>query len=155
MEDPFYRDNEFDALEVSKFDYEYKREFTVEKDMLEHDVVLIRFEGLDTLCEVFLNGTSILKADNMHRTYEVDVKNVLVSGQNEIHVVIQSATLYALERRRNFICPAVPMQCRVSRISVKLTVCSAGTGVRKSLTQESGEMSISAAMIWDESMTCI
>ncbi|MFF2093922.1 glycoside hydrolase family 2 protein [Paenibacillus sp. NPDC058174] len=100
MEDPFFRDNEYDALELSKFDYEYKREFTVEQDTLKHDVVLLRCEGLDTLCEVFINGSSVLKADNMHRTYEVDVKNVLVAGDNTIHILIQSATLYALEKEK-------------------------------------------------------
>ncbi|GGG85947.1 beta-mannosidase [Paenibacillus radicis (ex Gao et al. 2016)] len=100
MEDPFFRDNEYDALELSKFDYEYKRNFTVEQDTLHHDVVLLRCEGLDTLCEVFINGSSVLKADNMHRTYEIDVKNTLVAGDNTIHIVIQSATLYALEKEK-------------------------------------------------------
>jgi beta-mannosidase len=100
MEDPFFRDNEYDALELSKFDFEYTREFSVEKDLLDHDVVLLRCEGLDTLCDLSINGTLVLKADNMHRTYEIDVKNVLVPGINVIHVFIQSATVYALEKEK-------------------------------------------------------
>ncbi|OBZ14712.1 glycoside hydrolase [Bacillus sp. FJAT-27264] len=100
MEDPFFRDNEYDALELSKSDFEYTREFSVEKDLLDHDVVLLRCEGLDTLCDLSINGTLVLKADNMHRTYEIDVKNVLVPGINVIHVLIQSATLYALEKEK-------------------------------------------------------
>ncbi|MFE4711978.1 glycoside hydrolase family 2 protein [Paenibacillus sp. NPDC056722] len=100
MEDPFFRDNEYDALELSKSDFEYTREFPVEKDLLDHDVVLLRCEGLDTLCDLSINGTLVLKADNMHRTYEVDVKDVLVPGINVIHVLIQSATLYALEKEK-------------------------------------------------------
>ncbi|RED51761.1 beta-mannosidase [Cohnella lupini] len=100
MEDPFFRDNEYDALELSKFDYEYARDFYVENDTLDHDVVLLRCEGLDTLCELFVNGKSVLSADNMHRTYEVDVKSLLVPGKNSIHVVIKSATLYALEKEK-------------------------------------------------------
>ncbi|RXZ79532.1 glycoside hydrolase family 2 protein [Paenibacillaceae bacterium] len=100
MEDPFFRDNEYDALELSKFDYEYTREFHVEQNVLDHDVVLLRCEGLDTLCELFLNGTSVLKADNMHRTYEIDIKSLIVPGQNVIHIVFQSATLYALEKEQ-------------------------------------------------------
>ncbi|MFF2907233.1 glycoside hydrolase family 2 protein [Paenibacillus sp. NPDC057934] len=100
MEDPFFRDNEYDALELSKSDFEYAREFSVEKDLLEHDVVLLRCEGLDTLCDLSINGTLVLKADNMHRTYEIDVKNVLVPGNNVIHVLIKSATLYALEKEK-------------------------------------------------------
>ncbi|NUU64055.1 beta-mannosidase [Paenibacillus agri] len=100
MEDPFFRDNEYDALELSKSDFEYTREFSVEKDLLDHDVVLLRCEGLDTLCDLSINGTLVLKADNMHRTYEIDVKDVLVPGINVIHVLIQSATLYALEKEK-------------------------------------------------------
>ncbi|MFC3748574.1 glycoside hydrolase family 2 protein [Paenibacillus sp. GCM10012306] len=100
MEDPFFRDNEYEALELSKFDYEYTRTFSVDKELLDHDVVVLRCEGLDTLCDLSINGTSVLKADNMHRTYEVDVKNVLVPGNNVIHVYIKSATLYALEKEQ-------------------------------------------------------
>jgi beta-mannosidase len=98
MEDPFFRENEYDALELSKFDYEYARKFTVEKNTLDHDIVLLRCEGLDTLCELFINGISVLQADNMHRTYETDIKKLLVLGENEIHVIIKSATSYALEK---------------------------------------------------------
>jgi beta-mannosidase len=100
MEDPFFRDNEYEALELSKFDYEYTRTFSVDKDLLDHDVVLLRCEGLDTLCDLSINGSTVLKADNMHRTYEIDVKNVLVPGNNVIHVFIKSATLYALEKEK-------------------------------------------------------
>jgi len=100
MEDPFFRENEYDALELSKYDYEYTRTFLVDKDTLDHDIVLLRCGGLDTLCELFINGTSVLNADNMHRTYEVDIKEQLVIGENNIHVVIRSATLYALEKEQ-------------------------------------------------------
>lgn len=100
MEDPFYRDNEYDALELSKSDFEYTREFTVAPSDLEHDVVLLRCEGLDTLCDLTINGQLVLQADNMHRTYEIDVKSVLVPGNNTIHVLIHSATAYALEKEK-------------------------------------------------------
>lgn len=102
MEDPFFRDNEFDILELTKFDYEYRRSFFVEQAVLDHDTVLLRCDGLDTLCELSVNGTAVLKTNNMHRTYEADVKALLVAGWNEIHVIIRSATNYVLEKDKEY-----------------------------------------------------
>lgn len=102
MEDPFFRDNEYDILELTKFDYEYKRSFFVERDALDHDQVLLCCEGLDTLCELFVNGTAVLETNNMHRTYETDIKVLLAVGWNEIHIVIRSATNYVLEKDKEY-----------------------------------------------------
>ena len=102
MKDPFYRDNEYEILELSNFDYEYKRKFYVEKETLEHDVILLLCEGLDTLCEIFVNGISVLKADNMHRTYEIDIKSLLVPKENIIHVIFRSPTEYCLKKNKEF-----------------------------------------------------
>ncbi|BBI32724.1 beta-mannosidase [Cohnella abietis] len=98
MKDPFYRDNEQEILELTKSDFEYKRSFILAEDALAHDIVLLRCEGLDTLCELFINGTLVLKSDNMHRTYETDVKDFLVTGRNDIHVILRSPTRYVLDK---------------------------------------------------------
>lgn len=102
MDDPFYRDNEMAALELTKFDYEYERGFEVDPALLARDVVLLRCEGLDTLCELSLNGKLVLSADNMHRTYETDVKDALQPGPNVIRVVIRSATKFVLEKDKEY-----------------------------------------------------
>ena len=39
----------------------------------------IVFQGLDTYADVYLNGKLIQKADNMFRTWRVDVKNSLTT----------------------------------------------------------------------------
>lgn len=98
MKDPFYRDQENEILELSKFDYEYKRSFFIEKEYLDHDIILLRCEGLDTLCEIFINGTNVLSTNNMHRTYEVDIKSFLIPAENGIHVIIKSPTNYVLKK---------------------------------------------------------
>lgn len=102
MEDPYFRDNEYDILEQTKFDYEYRRSFFVDGDLLKHERVLLRCEGLDTLCEVYVNGQAVLHADNMHRTYEVDIKAALAAGDNDIHIVIRSATNYVLTKDKEY-----------------------------------------------------
>ncbi|WP_168123281.1 glycoside hydrolase family 2 protein [Paenibacillus sp. HB172176] len=96
MKDPYFRDNEWDVLEQTKYDYEYRRSFVVDGNMLLRDRVLLRCEGLDTLCEVYINDKAVLQTNNMHRTYEADVKQLLSEGRNDIHVIIRSATNYVL-----------------------------------------------------------
>lgn len=102
MADPFFRDNEYETLELTKFDYEYRRSFLVDAELLKHERVLLRCEGLDTLCEVSVNGRLVLQTNNMHRTYEADVKETLSEGRNDIVVVIRSATNYVLARDREY-----------------------------------------------------
>ena len=49
------------------------------------DINLV-FEGIDTHADVFLNGKQILHANNMFRKWEIDVKNLLLEGENSIKV---------------------------------------------------------------------
>ncbi len=93
--DPYYRDNEFDALALTKHDYTFERTFDFEKT---GDTVLLRFEGLDTFCDVYLNGKHIAYTDDMHITYEFDVTVLLKDGQNKITVVTHPVTEYAREK---------------------------------------------------------
>jgi len=94
MQDPFYRENEAEALELSGFDYEYRRSFEVNSEWLNMDAVYLLCEGLDTLSTVRLNDRVILDTDNMHRVYEADVKALLRSGTNELHILFRSPLEY-------------------------------------------------------------
>ncbi|WP_138493072.1 beta-mannosidase [Paenibacillus pinistramenti] len=99
MPDPFYRDQEYEVLELSNYDYEYKRSFEAEAGLLEHDRIVLLCEGLDTLCELFLNETEILKSNNMHRIYEVDIKPYLTNGKNTLRAVFRSPVEYVLRKQ--------------------------------------------------------
>ncbi|MDH6369939.1 beta-mannosidase [Paenibacillus sp. PastF-3] len=99
MPDPFYREQEHEVLELSNYDYEYQRTFQLEAGVLEHDHIFLLCEGLDTLCELYLNGTNILNSDNMHRTYEVDIKSVLIPGENIIHAIFRSPVEFTLRKQ--------------------------------------------------------
>lgn len=98
IEDPYYRDNELEALKLSARDYEYRTVFSVGNDICEKERVLLRFEGIDTLADIFLNGEWLGHADNMHRTWEYDVKEVLRVGENTLSVEFHSPTEYIRER---------------------------------------------------------
>ena len=90
--DPFWRDNENEALKLMANDFTYTRAFDVPEAMLACRKVLLRCEGLDTLAEIAVNGVAIGKADNMFRTWEFDVKDALRAGTNEIAVTLHSPT---------------------------------------------------------------
>ena len=94
MEDPYYRDNELKALELMDNDFTYVTEFEVEEELAEYRNVLLHFDGIDTLAEVFLNGQKLANVNNMHRTWEFPVADLLHVGKNELKVVLFSPTKY-------------------------------------------------------------
>lgn len=100
MKDPFYRENETDATALCNDDYEYMRTFVTDASMLEHDLVALKCEGLDTLCDLLINDIHVLNAQNMHRTYQVDIKKVLLAGENTIRVVFHSPNRFIEKKHR-------------------------------------------------------
>ena len=96
--DPFYRDNETQALALMEHDFRYSRTFSVDAGLLSCDAVLLRCEGLDTLAMVSINGAEAGRANNMHRTWEFDVKSLLREGENDIVVHFASPTRTIRER---------------------------------------------------------
>ncbi len=82
--DPFIGDNEISVMWVAESDWEYRRDFELDAKTLSMDKVFLVCDGLDTLAEVFINGTSLGKTDNMFRQYRWDIKERLSSGKNEI-----------------------------------------------------------------------
>ncbi|MBQ4071208.1 MAG: glycoside hydrolase family 2 protein [Clostridia bacterium] len=81
--DPYYRDNEFEALKLSYEEYAFERDFDYTEQAGEK---LLRFEGLDTFCDVYLNGKHLGHTDNMHVCYELDASDALVEGRNTLRV---------------------------------------------------------------------
>ena len=75
--DPYYKDNEDLVRPVLYEDFAYTCTFTVEPEILACDQVLLRFEGLDTVADLSLNGQFLGHADNMHRVWEFSAKALL------------------------------------------------------------------------------
>ena len=84
MEDPFYRDNELSALALTHNDYSFKRSFNLSKKEVSY---LLVFEGIDTLADIYLNGTHLAYVDDMHCRYEFSVGDILLDGENTLEVV--------------------------------------------------------------------
>lgn len=89
--DPFFANNETQLQWIENEDWEYKTNFKITKNDLQNDKIELFFEGLDTYAKVFLNNHEILSADNMFRTWALDVKPYLKTGINTLYIVFESA----------------------------------------------------------------
>lgn len=90
IEDPFYGTNEHDLQWIDKVDWEYKSVFDVESYLLDEEVQELKFHGLDTYADVYLNNELILSADNMFRSWTVDVTGKLLKKDNELRIYFRS-----------------------------------------------------------------
>ncbi len=99
LPDPYYRDNELEAVKLSDNDFEYVRTFDVSEEQLKFDELLLVFEGIDTLADIYLNGALLGSTCNMHIRHEYDVLNLLKAGENELHVVLHSPVKYIREEQ--------------------------------------------------------
>lgn len=90
IEDPFFRLNERAVQWVDKEDWMYETILTPTADELSAQNQDLVFYGLDTYADVYLNGSPILNADNMHRTWRVNIKDKLKPGENKLEVYFHS-----------------------------------------------------------------
>ena len=94
IEHPYYRMNEHTATPLSEKDSEMTATIFVTEEMLAKKHLDLVFYGLDTLCDVYVNGKHMLYADNMHRTWRIDVKNDVKIGENTVKLHFYSPTEY-------------------------------------------------------------
>jgi len=94
VSDPYYRENEKLVQWVGEADWDYARDFKVSAGLLAEERILLQCEGLDTFADLAINGTSLASTDNMHRTYEWDIKPMLKVGKNTIRVRFRSVNDY-------------------------------------------------------------
>lgn len=95
---PFYRDNEAKLQWIGLANWEYQRAFTITPEQLRDRHADLVFHGLDTFAKVYVNDQRVLSADNMFRTWRVDVHGVLHAGENTIRVEFTSPILSVLQQ---------------------------------------------------------
>jgi beta-mannosidase len=88
--DPFYRLDEKDQQWIERESWDYRTTFRVPPESLARDRAELVFAGLDTYAEVFVNGKTVLYANNMFRSWRADVKAALVPGVNTLTVRFRS-----------------------------------------------------------------
>jgi beta-mannosidase len=89
--DPFSRDNVTHQQWIESAAWEYHDTIHVSPEMLNNTNIDLIFDGLDTDAQVTLNGTVVLRADNMFREWRVNIKPYLRSGDNTLTVLFPSS----------------------------------------------------------------
>jgi len=100
--DPFHRMAEKSASWIDHKDWQYETVFHLADAPSPY--TLLRFEGLDTIAEITLNGELIGSTDNMTVEHEFSVGDRLrfgagAYGDNSLQIVFRSALNVGLERR--------------------------------------------------------
>ena len=88
--DPYLYSNVDSVQWIENEAWIYKRTIFATDTLLKHGHVDLVFKGLDTFAEVYLNDSLLGKADNMFRSWEWDVKDLLKRGDNELKVIFRS-----------------------------------------------------------------
>ncbi len=96
--DPLTEKHELGCQWIDDEDWIYRRSFDFEPDQTK-PTRLLRFEGLDTVCKIFLDGQLIAEHDNMFMPLEVDVSQRLTAGSHELRVEFESAARVGRARR--------------------------------------------------------
>lgn len=98
MDDPFFGDNEYQAKALMEEDYEYRTVIHFdEKEFASCDEIMLHFDGIDTVADIYLNNCHLGKVKNMHRIWEFPVSDILTAGENVLRVVIYSPLKFMAE----------------------------------------------------------
>jgi beta-mannosidase len=125
--DPYYRDNELKLQWIGEVDWLYARNFSVPAELLKHERVLLRCEGLDTFATLRINGAEVAHTDNMFRTWEFDVKSFLKPGRNSVEVTFASTIPYIKQKQAERAMPGWSAPHEVSgRAYVRKEPCNYG-----------------------------
>lgn len=90
IEDPFNRDNEAKLQWIEQENWHYRKYFDLDEDALAHSEMELVTEGLDTFCEIFINGVKVADSCNMFIGHKFSCKNQLIVGQNLIEIKFRS-----------------------------------------------------------------
>ncbi len=99
--DPYWKDNEDEVCAWMEEDYEYTCVFSY-SSREEETGVSLRFDGLDTVADLYLNGAYLGHGENMHRTWEFDVKALLREGENRLNVILRSPLKYIAQAYQKY-----------------------------------------------------
>ena len=72
INDPFWRDNAESMQWIENWSWQYTKTFNA--DWL--DNVWLKFEGLDTYCDIYLNGRLLGHCENMFLSYRFAVSGI-------------------------------------------------------------------------------
>ena len=96
IKDPYWGKEELELQWIGRTDWEFTRKVEIPEDFIEDREVYLRFECIDTCCEVFINGKNAGSSDNMFVSLDLRITGLLKAGENTI-----SVRIYSPEREAN------------------------------------------------------
>lgn len=90
LEDPYYGENELKAQWPGREDWKIERSFTIPEHFLQLETIRLQADVIDTISEVYINGSLAGTSNNMFRSFEANPKPLLHPGENFIAVIIRS-----------------------------------------------------------------
>ena len=99
INDPFFGTNEEETRQLFDKDYFFSTEFELIPELYEQEKIVLCCKGIDTLSRVYVNNMLAGTTDNMHRTYNFDVKQYLRPGINMVMIELLSPTNYIRSRQ--------------------------------------------------------
>ncbi len=100
IEDPFYGQNENDALFISEKSKTFKRDFEIDNKLLGFKNIVLHCNMLDTLAEITVNGKSAGKSQNAYVPFDAEIGELLSAGKNSIEIKFSSPVEYVKERQK-------------------------------------------------------
>ncbi len=88
--DPFYGLNEFPVRELSRNDSVFFTSFSLTAEELKKEHLILRFDCIDTIATVFVNGVRVGRADNMFAAWDFEIGFAAREGTNTLRVEIDS-----------------------------------------------------------------
>ncbi len=90
IKNPFFGENESKLQWISDQDWMYRLSFIPSKELFLKNNIQLCFFGIDTYADICLNDKLIIKSNNMFHPWKANVKDVLISGKNELLITFRS-----------------------------------------------------------------
>ena len=97
LPDPFFGDNYYQYIALEHCGWVYERAFQYD-GAGDGEALFLRFDGIDTVADIFLNGRWIGHTEDMLVEHEFDVTDSVTVGNNTLAVHIFSSVNYARAR---------------------------------------------------------
>ena len=122
IDDPYLDDNEAAQRWIGLTDWTYRTTLVRPAgDHARHELV---FDGLDTVATVRVNGGMVHESANQHRSYRIDVTDVLTGGEDELEVAFASPVRYA--NAQSLVYGARPRPYPLPYEAIRKSACSFG-----------------------------
>lgn len=92
LENPYYRMNEYKTRDFLLQDFIFYRTFYLDKQ--EGYTYELCCDGIDTVADIYINGTLVKKVKNMHLRYQTECSGILKNGGNKLEIHFHSAIKY-------------------------------------------------------------